>query len=93
MSDVQSSAPPQFWAGVSLALPTRRPSQQIMVWEAVFETKLNGLACPLGHGSSLPSAKFVQPSRKELPLVPSKTVTVEQGAAMIVSDSTSGPTR
>ena len=93
MGDVHSIALPEPWAGVALALPTRRPNQHILVWEAVLETNLNGLACPLGHGLSLPPAKFVQPSRREMPPVPSKTVTVEQGAATVVPDSTSGSTQ
>jgi hypothetical protein len=93
MSEVQTTAGQVGAPGVRLAPPTRRSIQRISGWDAVLHASLNGLAYPLGSGSSLAPNRFVQPSRRELPVTPSKSAIVEQGAEEVASDSTTGSTQ
>jgi hypothetical protein len=93
MSDILSTTHRDQEIGVALSLPPHRAMQKITLWETIIKIDLNGLACPLGSGSSVPSHRFVQPTRRELPQIPSATITVAQGAATVEPDSTLDSTR
>lgn len=94
MNDLSSATLPQSEAEVALALPLRRAPHNVRIWEAVVGTGgLSGLACPMDLGASMPSLRFIHPSRRELPHISPGTIQIRQGAPQVRSDSTADSTR
>lgn len=94
MSNLSSATLPQSEAEVALELPLRRSPHNVRVWETVVGTGgLSGLASPVGFGSTMPSLRFIHPSRRELPHISPGTIQIRQGAQQVRSDSTSDSTR
>ena len=81
-------------SGLQLVLkpPMPRTINAIRILEGRVMQLGDGIAYPNGNELTVPSLRVIQPSRKEIPYVPPTTVTVDQGAAPVLSDPTSSPT-
>ena len=79
---------------VSLAVPMSGSNPRLTVWEMLGAPQnTRGLAMPFPGSTTVPSPRFIPPSRREHLRSPMGTSRVMAGSPMVCSDSTVDSTR